>query len=73
MYRGKDSDGEVRGGPMYVITEGLGKKWKPLAVFFCIFALIGALPIFQANQLTAALNEVLAPSIGYDVASSFSF
>lgn len=34
MYRGKDTAGEVQGGPMYVITEGLGKKWRPLAVFF---------------------------------------
>ncbi len=72
MYRGKDSDGEVRGGPMYVITEGLGKKWKPLAVFFCVFTLIGALPIFQANQLTAAMNAVLGPAIGYDTTASFS-
>ncbi|MEC7753351.1 MULTISPECIES: alanine/glycine:cation symporter family protein [unclassified Roseivirga] len=73
MYRGRDSEGEVRGGPMYVITEGLGQKWRPLAVFFCIFALVGALPIFQANQLTAALNTVLGPNIGYDPADSFTF
>nr|WP_222843511.1 alanine/glycine:cation symporter family protein [Roseivirga misakiensis] len=73
MYRGKDSDGEVRGGPMYVITEGLGQKWKPLAVFFCIFALAGALPIFQANQLTAALNTILGPAVGYNTESSFMF
>lgn len=33
MYRGKDSNGDVQGGPMYVITEGLGEKWKPLAIF----------------------------------------
>lgn len=72
MFRGKDSEGEVRGGPMYVITEGLGQKWKPLAIFFCVFALIGALPIFQANQLTAALNAVLGPNMGYDPANSFT-
>lgn len=72
MFRGRDSEGEVRGGPMYVITEGLGQKWKPMAVFFCVFALIGALPIFQANQLTAALNEVLGPSLGYDSTNSFN-
>ncbi len=72
MFRGKDSNGEVSGGPMYVITEGLGQKWRPFAVFFCIFALIGALPIFQANQLTAALNAVLAPNVGYDAKASFS-
>ncbi len=72
MYRGRDSEGKLLGGPMYVITEGLGKKWKPMAVFFCVFALVGALPIFQANQLTAALNTVLAPATGYDAEASFN-
>lgn len=63
LYRGKDSAGEVQGGPMYVITEGLGKKWKPLAVMFALFGLIGCLPIFQANQLTQAIQDiVLAPN-----------
>jgi len=72
MYRGKDSEGEVRGGPMYVITEGLGKKWKPLAMFFCVVGLLGALPIFQANQLTAAMNAVVGPLAGYDATNTFS-
>ena len=57
MYRGRDSDNKVQGGPMYVITEGLGKKWKPLAVFFAVAGLIGPLPIFQANQLTQILRD----------------
>ena len=39
MYKGRDSNGEIQGGPMYVITEGLGKKWKPLANAFAIFGL----------------------------------
>ena len=52
MYRGKDSEGELQGGPMYFITEGLGKKWKPLAIFFSACAMIGALPVFNVNQLT---------------------
>ena len=29
MYRGRDSQGRLQGGPMYVITEGLGSKFKP--------------------------------------------
>ena len=58
MYRGKDEEGNVKGGPMYVITEGLGKKWKPLAVFFALAGLIGTLPAFQANQLTQTLIDV---------------
>jgi AGCS family alanine or glycine:cation symporter len=59
MYRGKDSAGKVQGGPMYVIEEGLGKKWKPLAVFFAIAGLFGPLPVFQANQLTQIVRDVV--------------
>lgn len=58
MYRGKDENGNTKGGPMYVITEGLGKGWKPLAVFFASAGLIGTLPAFQANQLTQTLIDV---------------
>lgn len=59
MYRGKDSKGEVQGGPMYFIIEGLGKRWKPLAIFFSICGLVGALPVFNVNQLTEAINTIL--------------
>ena len=30
MFKGRDDSGEVQGGPMYMITEGLGRKWKPI-------------------------------------------
>jgi len=59
MYRGKDSKGHFQGGPMYVITQGLGKKWKPLAVFFSLAGLVGCLPAFQANQLVQVLREII--------------
>ena len=58
MFKGKDDAGEVQGGPMYMIMTGLGKKWKPLAVFFSIFGLIGTLCIMQANHLTEAVTSV---------------
>jgi AGCS family alanine or glycine:cation symporter len=58
MYRGKDSVGELQGGPMYVIREALGKKWKPLTTLFCVCTLVGMLPIFQANQLTQAIVDI---------------
>lgn len=63
MYRGKDSEGKIQGGPMYFIVEGLGKKWKPLAIFFSVAGLVGALPVFNVNQLTQAVNFIiLAPN-----------
>lgn len=59
MYRGKDSAGVIQGGPMYVIDNGMGKKWKFLSYIFCIAGVIGLLAIFQANQLTAVIQAVL--------------
>ena len=65
LYRGKDSNQNVQGGPMYFIEIGLGKKWKPLAIFFSLAGLIGALPIFNVNQLTQAIGDiVIQPNIG---------
>ncbi|MCH8568994.1 MAG: alanine:cation symporter family protein [Balneolales bacterium] len=57
MYRGRDSEGKLQGGPMYVIREGLSKKWHPLAYFFSFCGLLGCLPLFQANQLTQILRD----------------
>ncbi|MDX2432909.1 MAG: alanine/glycine:cation symporter family protein [Bacteroides sp.] len=59
MYRGRDSKGELQGGPMYVIMEGLGKNWKPLAIFFSLMGMIGVLPMFQVNQLTQIVRDVV--------------
>ena len=67
MYRGKDSEGKIQGGPMYFIVEGLGKKWKPLAVFFSLCGLVGALPVFNVNQLTQAINDILLVPQGVEV------
>lgn len=66
MYRGYDDRGEIQGGPMYVIVEGLGKKWRPLAVFFCLACMIGVLPVFQANQYTQAIRDVVLADLGIE-------
>ena len=59
MYRGYDSEGHLQGGTMYIITEGLGKKWKPMATLFAVAGLFGPLPIFQANQVTQIVRDFL--------------
>lgn len=60
MFRGNDSSGKLQGGPMYVIREGLGRKWLPLAWLFCLGCIFGALPIFQINQLVQVLRDYIA-------------
>ncbi len=59
MYRSEEKDGSQLGGPMYVITKGLGHHWKPLAIFFALAGLVGTLPAFTANQLTQTLIDVM--------------
>jgi len=62
LYRGKDEDGEVQGGPMYVIMEGLPKSLHFLAYLFGVAGLFGCVAIFQANQLTQIIqNQVFVP------------
>ncbi|WP_148863782.1 alanine/glycine:cation symporter family protein [Marinobacter fonticola] len=76
MYRGKDSKGDIQGGPMYVIREGLSRRWYPLAIFFCVAGLIGTLPVFQVNQLTETMRDaILLPYdvIGEDQVTVFNF
>lgn len=70
MFRGKDSDGELQGGPMYFIMEGLGKSWKPLAIMFSIFGMLGALPVVNVNQLTQAINDIILTPNGVEVGLS---
>lgn len=62
MYRDKDSDGKLQGGPMYYITKGMGAKAKPLAVFFCVAGLVGSLGVFTVNQFTQTFMNVVHPN-----------
>jgi len=73
MYRGKDSKGELQGGPMYFIMEGLGAKWKPLAIVFSLAGLIGSLPIFNVNQLTQAIRDIVLEPAGFNVGLETDF
>lgn len=62
MFKGSNDKGEVRGGPMYVITQGLGARFRPLAVMFSCAGLIGCLSVMQANQFVEAVTTVFAPA-----------
>nr|WP_240894588.1 alanine/glycine:cation symporter family protein [Fodinibius halophilus] len=78
MYRGEDTAGKVQGGPMYVIREGLEKRWggnwtylfKPLAGLFALAGIFGPLPIFQANQLTQILRDSIYIPQGWVTANA---
>ena len=73
MYRGRDSEGALQGGPMYVIREALPHRMRFLAYLFAAFGLLGCLPLFQANQLTQVLREVLFIEQGWLAADADPF
>lgn len=59
-YREIDSNGNRVGGPMYYIQNGLGKKWKWLAVTFAVFGILagwGTGASIQANSVADAVNN----------------
>ncbi len=68
MYKGKDDQGNPQGGPMHIIEQGLGMKWRPLAKFFAIAGLFGTMCIMNANQLTEAFMATFTTPDG--IASS---
>ncbi len=61
-YREKNADGDLVGGPMYYIKNGLGKRFLWLAYLFAGF---GVLTVFgtgnatQVNTITTAVNSAL--------------
>lgn len=62
-FRETDERGKHVGGPMYYIKNGLGEKWKWLAVCFALFAGIAGFGIgnmVQANSIANALNANFA-------------
>lgn len=73
MFRGKDSLGEWQGGPMYVVREGLGPRWRPLAYFFALAGLFGTMPVFQVNQLVQVLRDTIAVPAGLPSEAYFLF
>ena len=68
-FREINANGELVGGPMYYIKNGLGKKWNWLAYLFATF---GVLTVFgtgnatQVNTITTAINSAL---LNYNIIS----
>ncbi|HOK49487.1 MAG TPA: amino acid carrier protein, partial [Sedimentibacter sp.] len=59
-YREKTEDGRFVGGPMYYITNGLGKGWKWLAVLFAVFGAFASFGIgcmVQSNSVALSAES----------------
>ena len=59
-YRTILPNGEASGGPMYYIEKGLGPKWKPLAIFFAVCAVISSFGSGNAVQAFTMADQLRA-------------
>lgn len=71
-FRSIDEKGEIAGGPMFYIRNGMGEKWKPLATFFALACIgvayfgIGTFP--QVNAIVDSMQISFGfPKIATDV------
>lgn len=59
-FRSVDANGDIAGGPMHYIENGLGKKYKPLAFMFAFFGVLvayfGIGTFAQVNAITQITN-----------------
>lgn len=62
-FRKIDENGQVSGGPMYYIEQGLGAKFKPLAIYFAVsgvlVALLGIGTLPQVNAIVSSSQTSL--------------
>ena len=62
QFRERNAKGDLVGGPMYYIKNGLGKKWMWLAylyAFFGVCAVFGTGNATQVNTITTAIDTAL--------------
>ena len=67
-FREKNEAGEYHGGPMQMIENGLGPKWKWLAVLYAFFGVVAAFGVGNATQINAVLDGIgtASQSIGFE-------
>lgn len=68
-YRQKGRDGEYYGGPMYMIQNGLDRRWRVLAYVYCFFGLVASFGVGNATQINTVIGglESVALSIGQSI------
>lgn len=74
-YRQRNADGEWVGGPMYMICNGMGKRWSWLAGIYCFFGVVAAFGVGNATQINAVIGGVnsIVLSVGGQVSVQLNF
>lgn len=57
-FRTRNSSGDVVGGPMYMIRNGLHSRFRPLAYIYCFFAVVAAFGVGNATQINTVIAGI---------------
>lgn len=57
-FRTKNESGEFVGGPMYMIRQGMGDKWKWLAAIYAFFGVVAAFGVGNATQINTVISSI---------------
>ena len=59
-FRKKDKDGNVSGGPMYYISQGLGLRWLALIFALCCSLAAVGMGMVQSNSISGTFQDTIA-------------
>lgn len=54
----RDGRGNLAGGPMYYIEKGLGRRFRPLGIFYAFFAALSVLSMGNMAQMNGAVASI---------------
>lgn len=57
-FRERNSDGEWVGGPMYMIRNGMGQRWRWLATVYAFFGVVSAFGVGNATQVNTVIGGI---------------
>lgn len=69
-FRKRNQEGDWVGGPMYYISEGLGKNFKWLASIFAVFGALAAFGIGNMTQINSIVDSVESTLLDFGVAAA---
>ena len=69
-FRERNAAGDLVGGPMYYIKNGLGKKWQWLAMIYSLFGVLTVFGTGNATQVNTITTAIDTPLLNYGVVSS---
>lgn len=65
VYRRAMPDGSHAGGTMWIIENGLGKRFRPMAYVYCVLGVIASFGVGNATQINAVVSAVRAACAEY--------